>query len=187
MEEIKSAYEKALERTEKLERLSPEEMREWKEREYAPIGRALAERYLGDGRIQILKEGINKHIGAERDIVAKAALTRLLETIQLQDYEVAEKATAALSALKGGEQDSETREKIRNLCQKYKQAEQQKYAEEKKEIEKRGRELLYQLGISGDAVGEIKLEASEAWKEISASLYSQFDEKLKKLKQAYLK
>ena len=41
--ELKSAYEKAMERAERLGKLSPEEMRETKRVEFEPVGRALAE------------------------------------------------------------------------------------------------------------------------------------------------
>ena len=59
MGEMKSAFEKALERAEKLGKLSPEEMRGRKEAEYAPIGRAIADRYLRHGHNEILEEEAN--------------------------------------------------------------------------------------------------------------------------------
>ena len=90
----------------------------------------------------------------------RADISRLIEVIEFLDYELTERATRGLSTLRGDEQSSEVGEEIRNLCREYKQAEQQKYEEGKKEVEGRERELLHRWGISGNAVGEINLEAS---------------------------
>ena len=47
MGEIKSAWEIALEKVDKLGELSPEELKRQKEEKYALIGQALADKYLG--------------------------------------------------------------------------------------------------------------------------------------------
>ena len=43
---IKSTLELAMEKAAKLPKLTPEEIRERQEREYGPLGRAIAERFL---------------------------------------------------------------------------------------------------------------------------------------------
>ena len=75
MDEMKSAFEKALERAERLGKLSPEEIRKRKEEEYIPVGRALADRYLGHGYVKLLEEEANRYNGEEKDIVRRAALS----------------------------------------------------------------------------------------------------------------
>lgn len=189
MGEMKSAFEKALEKAEKLGKLSPEEMRERNEAEYAPIGRALAERYLGHGHRRILKEEVRRYSGDEKGIVGRAALSRLAEAIDLASdefFEKTEKALAGMLALKGKGQIGEINERIMSLLREFREAQQQKYEREEERVEKGERELLHQLRISGSAVGAINLKASEAWGTISQELHSQFNERLEALKQELL-
>jgi len=68
--EMKSAFEKAMEKAEKLGSLSPEEMRERKEAEYTTLGRAIAERYMGHGHKQLLKEEVGQYSGEEKAVVS---------------------------------------------------------------------------------------------------------------------
>ena len=182
MSEMKSALEKALERAEKLGKLSPEEMRQRKEAEYAPIGRALAERYLGHGQKRVFKEEVNRYSGEEKGIVLRAALLRLEEAIDLENDELTEMAMAGMLVLKQKGKIGEINEEIRSLLREYREAEKQKYEGEKERIEKGEKELLHQLRISGSAVGEINLKANEAWASISQELYSRFNERLVDLK-----
>ena len=182
MSEMKSALEKALERAEKLGKLSPEEMRQRKEAEYAPIGRALAERYLGHGQKRVFKEEVNRYSGEEKGIVLRAALLRLEEAIDLENDELTEMAMAGMLVLKQKGKIGEINKKIRSLLREYREAEKQKYEGEKERIEKGEKELLHQLRISGSAVGEINLKANEAWASISQELYSRFNERLVDLK-----
>jgi hypothetical protein len=182
MSEMKSALEKALERAEKLGKLSPEEMRQRKEAEYAPIGRALAERYLGHGQKRVFKEEANRYSGEEKGIVLRAALLRLGEAIDLENDELTEMAMAGMLVLKQNERFGEINERVRSLLREYREAEEQKYEGAKERIEKGEKELLHQLRISGSAVGEINLKANEAWERISQELYSRFNERLVDLK-----
>ena len=165
--------------------MSPEELGERREAEYASIGRALAEKYLKHGYGELFKEEANKYKG--KDIVIKAALSRLVEAIELGNQEITEKATEGILAIKGDERIREINERINTLSREHQQAEQQRYEQEKENIQRWGRELLHQLRISGDAVGEINAKASQAWKEISNKLYLQFEERLSQLKQELLK
>lgn len=187
MAEMKSAFEKALERAGRLGKLSPQEIRERKEDEYAPIGRALADRYLKHGYGKILEEEADKYAGEEKEIVMKAALSRLVEAIELGNYDTTERAVEGILVLTGEEQVGDIGEQIRSLLAEHRQAEENKYQEQRGEIERRERELLHRLRISGSAVGEINLEASETWKELSQELYSQFEQRLDELKGRLLK
>ncbi len=99
MGEMKSAYEKAMERVEKLGKLSPEEMKERKEAEYTLVGRALAERYLNHGYGELLSEEVGNYNDEEKDMVTRAAVSRLIEAIQLADSESTERATLGISSL----------------------------------------------------------------------------------------
>jgi len=187
MGEMKSAFERALERAEKLGKLSPEEIKESKEKEFIPIGRALVEQYLGHGYGHILEEDMARYSGEGKDIVVKAALSRLVEAIDMGSGETTERAIGGILALKEEGEIGQIAGQIRSLFEEYKQAEKDRYEKEKGEVERRELELLRQLGISGSAIGEINLEASETWKEICGALYSEFDQRLNQLKEQLLR
>jgi len=186
MGEMKSAFEKAMEKAERLGKLSPEEMKERAESEYAPIGRAIAERYLGHGYKQLLEEEVERYSGDEKGIVIVAALSGLVEAIDFTSGDLIERALDGLLSLKGKGRTVGTIEEIRGLFGEFQDVQKQKYVSEKERIEKDERELLHQLRISGSAVGPINLEASEAWGMVSQELNSQFNERLVVLKQELL-
>lgn len=182
MSEMKSAFEKALEKAEKLGKLSAEEMRQQKEEEYTPVGRAIADRYLGHGHSSILEEELNRYGGDEKAIVVRTALSRLEEAISLESDEIAEKAIAGVLSLKGTDRIGEIGERLTALLQEYREAKQAKYEQEKEHVERREREVLHQLRISGSAVGDINLKTSKEWARTSQELLSQFDVRLDELK-----
>jgi len=184
--EMKSAFEKAMEKAEKLGSLSPEEMRERKEAEYTTLGRAIAERYMGHGYKQLLKEEVGRYSGEEEGIVMEAALSRLVEAVDLESGDMIERALEGLVALKGKGQVMEVTENIKGLLQEFRDVKQQKYEIEKEGIEKDERELLHRLRIAGSAVGAINLKSSEAWAMLSTELESQFSQRLEALKRELL-
>ena len=175
MGELKSAYEKAMERAERLGKLSPEEMKETKRVEFEPVGRALAERYLVHGHSGLLREEIDKYSGEEREIVLRASLSRLAEAIELEDHEITRRAVGGLLDLTGDERIREINERITALIADYDQAKEKRYEEEKAEVERGVREVMHQLRISGSAVGEVNLEAGQAWRKALEELHSRFD------------
>ena len=81
MGEIKSRWEIISEKLKEMPAMSPQELRETEEAEYAPIGRTLADKYLEHGYGELLEEEVDKYQG--KDIVIKAALSRLVEAIGL--------------------------------------------------------------------------------------------------------
>lgn len=182
MSEMKSAFERALERAEKLGKLSPEEMRQQKEEEYTPVGRAVADRYLGHGRNAILEEEVGRYSGDEKAIVIQAALSRLVEAISLESDEKAERAIAGVLVLRGEEKIREIGERITGLLGEYREAKREKYEQEREHIERREREVLHQLRISGSAVGDINLKVGDEWARTSQKLLSQFNARLGDLK-----
>jgi hypothetical protein len=186
MGEMKSAFEKAMEKAERLGKLSPEEMRKRAEEEYAPIGRAITERYLGHGHKQLLREGVERYSGDEKGMVIEAALFRLIEAIDFTSGDQIERALDGLITIEGEGRTRGTIEEIRGLLGEYKDVQKQKYVGEKERIEKDERELLHQLRISGSAMGAINLQASETWRMISREIDSQFNERLGVLKRELL-
>lgn len=187
MDELKSAYDRAMERAERVGKLSPEEMRERKEADYAPAGRAIAERYVEHGHEQLFKEEIGKHGGEEGAIVKRAALASLIQAIDLTSYDTAERAMKGVLALAGGGDDQEVNgivESMAHLFKDFGEELQRKYVSDKESIENDERELLHQLRISGSAVGGINLAASESWGRAYREFSAPFKKRLDGLKQS---
>jgi len=185
MDELKSAFDRAMERVERVGKLSPEEMRERKEAECIPVGHAIAERYLEHGHESLFKEEVNKHVGDDGNIVSRAALVRLAESIDLTSYETAERAMKGVLALAGESGAGEVSGIIDSMVDLFKEFGEQlqhKYNSEKERIEDEERELLHRLRISGSAVGEMNMAASEAWGAVYRDFSASFRERLEVLK-----
>ena len=180
MDELKSAFDRAMERAERVGELSPEEMRERKEAEFTPVGRAVAERYLEHGHESLFVEDVNKHAGDEGDIIKRAALVRLVESIALSDYEMAERAMKGVLTLSG--EVGGIIESMLGLFQDFGEEVQRKYSSERGKLDTEERELLHQMRISGSAVGQINLAASESWGRIYREFSAPFVERLEALK-----
>ena len=183
MGEMKSAFEKALEKADKIGKLSPEEMREREEAEYTPIGRAIAERFLGHGHKQILKEEVERYSSDENGIVVRAALSLLVKSIDLTSRDLIERSLDGLLTLKGKERIGGTVDRIRILFAEFQEKREQEYEREKENIDKSERELLHQLRIAGSAVGAINPKASKSLNLVYEQLNCRFNERLEALKQ----
>jgi len=183
MGEMKSAFEKALEKADKIGKLSPEEMREREEAEYTPVGSAIAERFLGHGHKQILKEELERYSSDENGVVVTAALSLLVKSIELTSSDLIERSLDGLLTLKGKERIGGTVDRIRILLTEFYEEREQEYAREKEYIEKNERELLHQLRITGSAVGAINPKASECLNIVNEQLNFRFIERLQVLKQ----
>ena len=183
MENMKSAFERAWERAEKLGKLSPQELRERKEEEFSLIGHGLAKRYLEHGRSEIFEEEVSKYSDEEKEIVIRVTLSRLVAAVEIEGRETATRAMTGIVVLKGDGPIQEIGEKIASIYQEYEQERQQKYEQKKDDIQRGEKAILHQLRISGSAVAEINSEVSGAWHEMAAELRSQFNERLDQLKQ----
>ena len=182
MGDMKSAFEKALEKADKIGKLSPEEMKEREEAEFTPVGRAIAERFLGHGHKQILKEEVERYSNDENGVVVRAALSRLFETIDLSSGHPIDRALDGLLALREKEGIGRTIASIRIIFAELQKEREQEYEREKENIEKSERELLHQLRITGSAVGTMNPKASESLNLVYGQLNSRFNERLEALK-----
>jgi hypothetical protein len=183
MGEMKSAFERAFEKVDKLGKLSPEEMREREEAEYTPVGWAIADRFLGHGHKLILKEEVERYSNDEKGIVVRATLSRLVEAIDLSSGDLIQRSLDGLLTLKGKERIGGTIDRIKILFADFQDEREQEYEREKGNIEKSERELLHQLRITGSAVGAINPKASESLSLVCEKLNARFKERLEALKQ----
>jgi hypothetical protein len=186
MGELKSAYEKALERAGKLGRLSPEEMRERKVAEYAAIGGALAERYLEHGYTRVLDEELGKYEGSDRDVLVEAALSRLAEALSLDVPEATERALQGITTLKPNTSILETERRMRSLEIDYADAQEQAYEQARAGLKRQGAEALDELGITGSAIGDVRIGVRELRRDASQELRSRFEAGLGEVRQELL-
>ena len=77
-------------------------------------------------------------------------------------------------------------ERIAELFKEFVEGLQGKYESEKEHVEKEERELLHQLRISGSAVGDMNMAASESWGELYREFAAPFNGRLEALKQELL-
>lgn len=179
---MKSALEKALERAEKLGRLSPEERQKARKEEYFAVGKSIAYRYLKQGDKSVLKHEIEQYEGEERQTVLRGVFSVLLDKIELDDEEETRRAMEGLMVLQG-EDLAEGLKKMEELLAEYRQAKLKVLEKGKSLAAKAIREELHRLRISGTAVGEVNLKVSPAWDKLMGRLQPQFNERLTHLKQ----
>lgn len=181
--EIKSAWEIAQEKAEKLGKLSAEEIRKQRQEKGNSVGKALAEKYLVKPDLSELTEALNNYKGEEGKIVRQAAVTRLVEAVELKSGGRLKDVSQSLLALLPEEGVLAVLKEIERLFEEYRQAEQTV----KQQIDKAGREILHQLRISGTAISGINPQAKEEWRKVLDEFARPFTERLSQLKKELAK
>jgi hypothetical protein len=187
MGEMKSAYDRAMERAGKLGKLSPDEMKKQEEERLLTIGRAIADKYLTHGSTQILKDDIEKLRAEDRALVGKGARLGLAGTISFDKgvtSESIDKIAAGLTALAADKKSviDESIDSVKKLLEELEAELDTTYSKEYSHLESERRVLLQGLGISGSAVGGVNTEGSTAWRKIEEALREQYNAKLEPLK-----
>ncbi|MBN2321859.1 MAG: hypothetical protein JXR49_22465 [Acidobacteria bacterium] len=183
-ERVKSALEIAMERISGLPELTPEEIAEQKEREYRPVGEALANKYMQE----ILDEndllsGFNDHQGVAGTIVRRALVAHLCRSIQLDDFQATVRAMNGLCQLAG---DAEgIREKANTAWTRILDDFENRKNKTLQENEASERERLNVLGISGSAVRP-NLKDNESLKKKLDELHASFEPGLEGLRAVFL-
>ena len=169
MGEIKSAWELAMEKVEKLGKLSPEEVRRQK------TEKCLSGLALRDVRIEL-----DKYKGEERELVRAALASKLIDAIELGDAERLSKVLEGISELnlKSREGLASIRAEIEQLFAECREAEQKK----RREVETAARGVLHQLRISGSAIGSVNPEVVPEWKNELDKIALPYREKLGDIK-----
>jgi len=178
--EIKSAWELAMEKVEKLGKLSPEELQHQKAEKCGSIGQGLAEKYLSGLALRDLKLELDKHKGEERELVRAALGAKLIDAIELGDTERLSKVIDGISELKlkGTEGLAGNRGEIEQLFVEYREAEQKR----RREVEVGARGVLHQLRISGSAIGSVNPEVVHEWKNELDKIAQPYRERLDDIK-----
>lgn len=154
MGDIKSAWEIAQERANRLGKLSAEEQKQQKEQECRQITAGLAQNYLDSSETQDITTMLDKHSGEEKSLIEAALFSLLTEAITFDSQDRAEKAARGIVTLEPKAQPIVGR--MIDLLTEYHQAGERI----RKGVESKVKEVLHQLRISGSAIGEINIEGS---------------------------
>jgi len=181
MGKLKSAWEIAQEKADRLGKLSAEEMQRQREQECRQIGRAIAQRYLDNPEPLSLAIELNKY-QEKKDLVRQATLTHLTQAIDLRfltSFGMTSKPEKIIQGIAAIEPKSQSIiERIRGLAQEYEPLADKT----RRAIEIKCRETLHQLRISGTAVGNINIEATPQWQQSWHLLTEPFEPRLDSLK-----
>jgi len=183
MSELKSAWEIAQERANRLGKLSAEEKEQQERQEYRQTGQVLAQKWLDSSQKLDMTAELNKHKEKERDIIKQAVIEHLVKAIELtttQGINRLKRVIEAISSLRPELQPKA--EEIGQLVQEYEGAEQKI----RQELEGNYRETLHQLRISGTAVDIINTETDHQWQLVRQGLIEAFTPRLNDLKQALI-
>jgi hypothetical protein len=183
MGEIKSAWEIAQEKANRLGKLSAEEKEQQERQRYRQIGQVLAQKWLDSSQRLDIAAELNKHEEKEREIIKQAVIERLVEAIEFtttRGISSAQRVVEAISSL--GPELQPRAEEISQLVQEYEEAEQKI----RQELESNYRETLHQLRISGTAVDAINIEADHQWQLARQELVEAFTPRLNEWKQALI-
>jgi len=193
MSEMKSAWEKAMEKVEKLGKLSEEEL---KQLEYQPAGNKLAAKYLQETGYNLDAE-LTKYKGTGvRKYVLQGAQEIFLRNIVLpkneHDMQTTRRAMAGLRLLKENKNLLDTiLDRITNLLNYYGQARQQTYLQFKKVFEAKLQEsnqaMQQQMGAKVRIEPEQHPQFLEEWRRISSQLDAQYEKALEEHKQQIVK
>ena len=185
MSEMKSAFERAMERAERLGRASEEDLRKW---QYIPEGERLAAQYLRD-ECDLVTE-LGKYGDEVRQHAVEGAQQVLVKNIDVPKNDLAKrKNKKAMEAIKELKRDKVGIEnvytKVRRVLNHYEQeGEQQRkqvYEEIKRDVEAKMRQAVQQqLGAS--APMRINVEAQpqfqQEWRRALAQMDSQYNKLL---------
>jgi len=177
--EIKSAWELAMEKVERLGKLSPEELKRQKEEKCGSIGHVLADKYLGGIGLWQLQVELDKYSAEEKELVKQALKARLVQSIELGNYERLICVIQGIIAVNSvNSAVSDVGERIEQLFDEYERDEEK----EVRQLEKSAGEVLHQLGISGSAIRTLDPKVLSRCQESLARLAQPYGERLEVLK-----
>jgi hypothetical protein len=183
MGELKSAWEVAQERANRLGKLSAEEKEQQERQGYRQIGQVLAQKWSDSSQQLDMAAELNKYEEKERNIIKQAVIEQLVEDIEFttsRGINSVKRVIEAISSLRPELQPKA--EEIGQLVQEYEGAEQKI----RQELESTYRETLHQLRISGTAIDAINIEANHQWQLGRQRLIEAFAPRLDDLKQALI-
>jgi len=192
---MKSAWEKAMEKTENWGKLTEDEL---KRMEYIPVGNKLAAKFLALERpSNDLETELDKHKGTgARKFIMQGAQETFMRNINLphndRDQKVAKKAMSGLKLLKENKNQLDAIfERIDNLFNYYTQARQQAFTQFKQSFEDKVRQaapaLQQQMKNAAALEAGLQQQFQDEWRRASSQLDSQYEKALEEQKEQILK
>ena len=189
MGEMRSAWQIAMEKADKLGKVSPDELNSIK---YTPEGNRIASQFLLDDKMDLSSEIAKFQPAEAAKFVAKGVEEILLRNIGLprNDEEVRKtnRSMAGLRAIKENKKQLEViYGLISTLVSQYKVAMQQTYAEFKKNaevtVQQASRNMRPQRGDQMTPEQRLQMQLQEEWRQIQGELDSQYEKALEEHKQ----
>ena len=184
MGEMKSSWQIAMEKAEKLGKVSPEEINSIK---YVPEGNRIASQYLQDDKFDLMAEFTKFPSSDAAKYVRKGIDEILLRNISLphneEDMRRSNRAMAGLRLIKENKKQLESvLEMINNLINQYQLALKQTYEEFKKKaettIQQASRGTRPQRGDQMPLEQRLQLQIQEEWRQIHSELDAQYGKAL---------
>ena len=193
MGEMKSAWERALEKVEGMGKLTEEEA---KRIEHLPAGNRLAAKYLENKNFDLDAELIKyKGTGARKHIL-QGAEEIFVRNITLPYHErakqITRRAMAGIKILKENKKQLDAiYERIENLLNYYEQAHQQTFMQFKQGFEAKlqstAAALQQKRGNATSLEAELQQQFQQEWHKISSQLDAQYEKALEEHRQQILK
>jgi len=189
MGEMKSSWQIAMEKAEKLGKVSPEEINSIK---YVPEGNRIASQYLQDDKSDLMAEMAKFPAGDAAVHVKKGIDEILLRNINLphneEDMRRTNRATDGLRLIKENKKQIESAlGLVNNLLNQYQLALKQTYEEFKKKaettIQQASRSARPQRGDQMPLEQRLQLQIQEEWRQIHSELDAQYSKALDEHKQ----
>ena len=180
-EVIKSAFELAMERISGMPELTPEEKAAQKEKEYGPMGTALAVKYmngtLSDTQLPV---ELNRYNDIQQPIVRRALISSLCSEIRFEKNPGnARRAFNGLAQIAPEKRDliEECKESYLKIVGEFEAAREKGF----REFGGVANERMKALGISGSAVRP-NLNENEQWKQELTRIQQSFEPELEQLR-----
>ena len=192
MGEIKSAWERALERADKLGKLSEEESDKL---QYVPMGNIVATKYLSeescDIKAELTKYKGNRAIKYIVEGIQETLLRNIFLPRKSQDVKIIDKAMRGIKLIKENEKQlSVILGQISTLFEYYNQALQQAYTQLKSNFEAQLQSataaMEQQAGKRVSIDVERQPQFQEAWMQTSSQLNAQYEKALQEQKEKIL-
>jgi hypothetical protein len=178
MGDIRSSWEIAREKADRLGGLSVEERTMQREEQYRGTAVGLVHQYLDDEDIRPVKKELNKYTGEDRELMGRILLDEFINLINLDKQE---SLSLILSGIKAFSVKAEAGRGIDAIKHLYDEGLKTR-EEEKHRQHDAGRQLLRDMGISGSAVGTINLYDRDEWLDRLNNINVNFRKQLESLK-----
>ena len=181
---IKSAIEIAMEKIAGIPELTPEEAIKQKEKEYRPLGEAIAKRYLeGSLREDEVSIELGKYPDDKGQIVRRAFASRLCQSIGIGDAKKSLRALEGVELISGRrEYVDKVRRDLEGIVSQFEKESTQRFLV----FQKAQTEKLKTLGIAGSAV-KYNFKSTEDWRQEWNRIRQAYEPRLNQVRETLIK